>query len=168
MKKYGKVLIQALPSETTRLLKRLCLGQYSKWLTVFVQYVIRSCRAQQEVSHSSQLICPCLFCGRVQIRTRQYAGFSDHPIRNLNLYIPVVLIEHLDSFMFWLGETERARPDEFIHIFVNNSSQLTEFLEAMIASEHTPATIVYNTLLELYLQTWAKMSSGTEASKTCV
>jgi len=56
------------------------------------------------------------------------------------------------------GTTARARPDEFIHIFVNNSQQLTGFLEAMIASEQTPdAAVIYNTLLELYLQTWAKL-----------
>lgn len=39
-----------------------------------------------------------------------------------------------------------------------------EFLEAMIASEHTPHTIVYNTLLELYLQNWAKLSSPSVVS----
>ncbi|XP_067935416.1 vacuolar protein sorting-associated protein 11 homolog isoform X2 [Watersipora subatra] len=91
LKKYGKVLIQALPQETTSLLKRLCLGEYIA--------------------------------------------------------------------------TQRARPDEFIHIFVMNPTQLTEFLEAMISSEETPAVLVYNTLLELYIQGWAKLEAKSETKK---
>lgn len=60
------------------------------------------------------------------------------------------------------GEMQRARPDEFIHIFVKNSQQLTEFLEAMIACELKPAAVVYNTLLELHLQNWSRLEGNAE------
>lgn len=46
---------------------------------------------------------------------------------------------------------QRANAEEFIHIFVNNAVQLTEFLEHMIEVQPNSSSLVYNTLLELYL-----------------
>ncbi|XP_013381879.1 vacuolar protein sorting-associated protein 11 homolog [Lingula anatina] len=46
---------------------------------------------------------------------------------------------------------QRANADEFIHIFVNNSQRLTEFLEHMVKVQPNSPALVYNTLLELYL-----------------
>eukprot|EP00918_Siedleckia_nematoides_P018931 GHVU01040411.1.p1 GENE.GHVU01040411.1~~GHVU01040411.1.p1 ORF type:complete len:904 (-),score=100.20 GHVU01040411.1:521-3232(-) len=45
----------------------------------------------------------------------------------------------------------KANAEEFIHIFVNNSTKLTEFLEHMIHVQPGSAPLLYNTLLELYL-----------------
>ncbi|ESO93774.1 hypothetical protein LOTGIDRAFT_182193 [Lottia gigantea] len=45
----------------------------------------------------------------------------------------------------------KAKAEDFIHIFVNNSIKLTEFLEHMIAVQPNSSELVYNTLLELYL-----------------
>ena len=45
---------------------------------------------------------------------------------------------------------QKANAEEFIHIFVNNSAELTEFLEHMVKVE--PQSSRYNSLLELYLQ----------------
>ncbi|XP_014678705.1 PREDICTED: vacuolar protein sorting-associated protein 11 homolog [Priapulus caudatus] len=45
----------------------------------------------------------------------------------------------------------QAKPDEFIHIFVNNSAKLREFLEHMIKVQPGSSSLVYNTLIELYL-----------------
>ncbi|KAK2167121.1 hypothetical protein LSH36_32g21058 [Paralvinella palmiformis] len=50
---------------------------------------------------------------------------------------------------------KRANPDEFIHIFVNNHhkhDKLTEFLEHMIKVQPNSSVLIYNTLVELYLQ----------------
>ncbi|XP_041361621.1 vacuolar protein sorting-associated protein 11 homolog [Gigantopelta aegis] len=46
---------------------------------------------------------------------------------------------------------EKANAEEFIHIFVNNSAKLTEFLEHMVEVQPNSSCLVYNTLLELYL-----------------
>ncbi|XP_076437584.1 vacuolar protein sorting-associated protein 11 homolog [Babylonia areolata] len=46
---------------------------------------------------------------------------------------------------------QRANAEEFIHIFVNNAQQLTEFLEHMVEVQPNSSSLVYNTLLELYL-----------------
>ena len=39
MKKYGKTLVSHIPEETTKLLKRLCLGEFGKLL----EFPIPSC-----------------------------------------------------------------------------------------------------------------------------
>ncbi|KAK3611536.1 hypothetical protein CHS0354_016470 [Potamilus streckersoni] len=46
---------------------------------------------------------------------------------------------------------QKASAEEFIHIFVNNSAKLTEFLEYMIKTKPNSPSLLYNTLLELYL-----------------
>ncbi|XP_071804394.1 vacuolar protein sorting-associated protein 11 homolog [Asterias amurensis] len=49
----------------------------------------------------------------------------------------------------------KANAEEFIHIFVNNSRQLMEFLEHMIKVQPESSNLIYNTLLELYLHDMA-------------
>ncbi|XP_019628396.1 PREDICTED: vacuolar protein sorting-associated protein 11 homolog [Branchiostoma belcheri] len=49
----------------------------------------------------------------------------------------------------------KAPADEFIHIFVSNSSKLMEFLEHMIKVQPSSPSLLYNTLLELYLHDMA-------------
>lgn len=46
----------------------------------------------------------------------------------------------------------KSAPEEFIHIYVNQAKWLTKFLEIMIKEQPNSSTIVYNTLLELYLK----------------
>jgi hypothetical protein len=46
----------------------------------------------------------------------------------------------------------RTQPEEFIHIFVNQTSSLLKFLEHMVDKQPDSAPQVYDTLLELYLQ----------------
>ena len=55
----------------------------------------------------------------------------------------------------------RANPAEFIHIFVKNPERLTEFLEKMTEVNPKCANLIYNTLLELYLQEYARQSDIT-------
>lgn len=50
-----------------------------------------------------------------------------------------------------IPQIQRANADEFIHIFVNNSKKLTEFLEHMVKVQRSSTSLMYNTLLELYL-----------------
>eukprot|EP00118_Oscarella_pearsei_P021494 m.241535 g.241535 ORF g.241535 m.241535 type:complete len:421 (+) comp40206_c0_seq26:703-1965(+) len=45
----------------------------------------------------------------------------------------------------------RAKPEEFIHIYVQQKDQLLEFLEHMVEVQPNSSSLVYNTLLELYL-----------------
>ncbi|XP_062520596.1 vacuolar protein sorting-associated protein 11 homolog [Corticium candelabrum] len=46
----------------------------------------------------------------------------------------------------------RAQPEEFVHIFVQRKEQLQLFLEHMVQFQPVNSKLVYNTLLELYLQ----------------
>ncbi len=48
-------------------------------------------------------------------------------------------------------QVERADPADFIGIFVNNKQQLMRFLEHQIKVHVKLRDVVYNTLLELYL-----------------
>ncbi|XP_074656340.1 vacuolar protein sorting-associated protein 11 homolog [Tubulanus polymorphus] len=50
------------------------------------------------------------------------------------------------------ARVQKSYADEFIHIFVNNSERLTEFLEHMVRVQPNSPSLVYTTLIELYLQ----------------
>ncbi|CAI9739698.1 sorting-associated 11 homolog [Octopus vulgaris] len=51
-----------------------------------------------------------------------------------------------------IPKIQKAPAEEFIHIFVSSSARLTEFLEHMIKVQPNSSSLLYNTLLELYLQ----------------
>eukprot|EP00795_Rhopilema_esculentum_P008547 gene8547-14548_t len=46
----------------------------------------------------------------------------------------------------------RANPDEYIHIFVHQKQKLIDFLEHMVKIRNDCSNVIYNTLIELYLQ----------------
>ncbi|KAL4227956.1 Vacuolar protein sorting-associated protein 11 [Mactra antiquata] len=58
------------------------------------------------------------------------------------------------------SEVCQAQAEEFIHIFVDNSAKLTEFLEHMISVSTNSPSILYNTLIELYLHDVAHMTGA--------
>ncbi|XP_052690623.1 vacuolar protein sorting-associated protein 11 homolog [Crassostrea angulata] len=64
---------------------------------------------------------------------------TDKPLVDQNMYDGTV------------GHIEKAQAENFIHIFVNNSERLTEFLEHMIRVQPNSPSLLYNSLLELYL-----------------
>lgn len=97
MKNYGKVLINAVPEETTAFLKQLC---------------------------------------------------TDYRPNNAPLVNEKMLTGSPPPAI------QKSRAEEFIHIFVNNCTKLTEFLEHMIKVTAEAASLLYNTLLELYLQAY--------------
>lgn len=49
---------------------------------------------------------------------------------------------------------EKADPEDYIHLFLNNSERLVEFLEYLIGEGCVLTTPVYDTLLEHYLYVW--------------
>ncbi|XP_075227326.1 vacuolar protein sorting-associated protein 11 homolog [Lycorma delicatula] len=51
-----------------------------------------------------------------------------------------------------------APPENFIHLFVNNSESLVDFLEHLVQNSNKWGTLIYNTLIEHYLQIWYKLS----------
>ncbi|XP_043279403.1 vacuolar protein sorting-associated protein 11 homolog [Venturia canescens] len=54
---------------------------------------------------------------------------------------------------------ERANPEDFIHLFLNNSERLVEFLEHLIKCDSKWSTLVYNTLVEHYLHVWSALDN---------
>lgn len=52
---------------------------------------------------------------------------------------------------------DRANPEDFIHLFLNNSERLVEFLEHLVKNEGKWSTLVYNTLVEHYLHVWSAL-----------
>ncbi|GAB6019030.1 Vacuolar protein sorting-associated protein 11 [Chamberlinius hualienensis] len=95
MKKYGKILLNKVPVQTTELLKRLC-----------TDYIP-----------------------------------ADKPLVN---------IETFDGSRS--VQVKCSSAEEFIHIYVNNTTKLTEFLEHMIKLKPNCRSSVYNTLIEVYLR----------------
>ena len=57
-------------------------------------------------------------------------------------------------------EPQRARPEEFIHIYVNQTEFLLDFLEFMVQAQPGSSNVIYNTLLELYLHRDASDKPG--------
>ncbi|XP_024946618.1 vacuolar protein sorting-associated protein 11 homolog isoform X2 [Cephus cinctus] len=54
---------------------------------------------------------------------------------------------------------DRANPEDFIHLFLNNSERLVEFLEHLIKCDGKWSTLVYNTLVEHYLHVWSALDN---------
>ncbi|XP_072393967.1 vacuolar protein sorting-associated protein 11 homolog [Diabrotica undecimpunctata] len=63
-----------------------------------------------------------------------------------------------------LGES-RADPEDFIHLFLNHSERLVEFLEYLINEDVLLSMPVYNTLLEHYLHVWASLENIADKNK---
>ena len=54
--------------------------------------------------------------------------------------------------------SQKADPEDYIHLFLNNSGQLVEFLEYLIREGCFLSSVVYDTLLEHYLIVWSGMN----------
>lgn len=107
MKKYGNVLIQNVPNESTQFLKKLCSD-----------YVPR-----------------------------------DKPLASENM-------------VNGLNQTkQKADPEDYIHLFLNNSTRLVEFLEHLVGEGRILSTPVSDTLLEHYLHVWDSLEDDLEKEK---
>ncbi|XP_051174547.1 vacuolar protein sorting-associated protein 11 homolog [Leptopilina boulardi] len=57
-----------------------------------------------------------------------------------------------------MEHVDRANPEDFIHLFLNNSERLVEFLEHLVKNDGKWSTLVYNTLVEHYLHVWSALN----------
>lgn len=106
MKKYGTILVEHIPNESTQFLKRLC------------------------------------------------TNFNKHNSKNLIENIP----NNYDIIL-------KADPEDFIHLFLNKSEMLVEFLEHLMNEGNSLSITVYNTLLEHYIHVWSNLESTAEKNK---
>lgn len=106
MKKYGSILVEHIPNESTQFLKRLC------------------------------------------------TNFKKDHIKNI--------VENISSNY---DIVLKADPEDFIHLFLNKSEMLVEFLEHLINEGNTLSSNVYNTLLEHYIHVWSNLESVAEKNK---
>lgn len=60
---------------------------------------------------------------------------------------------------------QRSDPEDYIHLFLNNSVRLVEFLEHLIAEGCVLTTPVYDTLLEHYLYVWEGLENKVEKER---
>ncbi|XP_022916247.2 vacuolar protein sorting-associated protein 11 homolog [Onthophagus taurus] len=102
MKKYGSILIQNAPYESTQFLKRLCTN-----------------------------------------------------------YTATETISTIDM----LEGVQKADAEDYIHLFLNNSTRLVEFLEHLIQQDCFLSSPVYDTLLEHYLHVWGAEKERPEKEK---
>lgn len=103
MKKYGNILIQNAPYESTQFLKRLCTNYKSNTMD--------------------------------------------------------------NSLVGSFDLSQKSDPEDYIHLFLNNSERLVEFLEYLIGEGCILSTPVYNTLLEHYLHVWGNFTNISERNK---
>lgn len=61
--------------------------------------------------------------------------------------------------------TQKADPEDYIHLFLNNSTRLVEFLEYLVAEGHALSTPVYDTLLEHYLHVWEAFKDASDRTR---
>lgn len=64
-----------------------------------------------------------------------------------------------------IGVPQKADPEDYIHLFLNNSARLVEFLEYLIKEECYLSAPVYDTLLEHYLHVWDTFNDGPDKFK---
>ncbi|XP_076184053.1 vacuolar protein sorting 11 [Ptiloglossa arizonensis] len=102
MKKYGNILIENVPNESTQFLKTLCTNYRPSNKPLVDQEALN---------------------GTVE--------------------------QHVD----------KANPEDFIHLFLNNSDCLIEFLEHLVKVDTKWSTLVYNTLIEHYLYVWSALDN---------
>ncbi|XP_076626733.1 vacuolar protein sorting 11 [Colletes latitarsis] len=102
MKKYGSVLIENVPNESTQFLKSLCTNYRPSNKPLVDQETLDGTTSQ-----------------------------------------------HID----------KANPEDFIHLFLNNSERLVEFLEHLVKLDTKWSTLVYNTLVEHYLHVWSALDN---------
>lgn len=107
MKKYGKILVEHVPYESTQLLKKLCTNYKP----------------------------------------------SNSPIISENM---------IDGAF---DVTVRADPEDFVHLFLNNSERLVEFLEHLMNEGCTLSTTTYNILLEHYIHVWSNLESVADKNR---
>ncbi|XP_066597141.1 vacuolar protein sorting-associated protein 11 homolog [Prorops nasuta] len=75
------------------------------------------------------------------------------------------LVDHSELDGITKKEIERSNPEDFIHLFLNSSERLVEFLEHLIKSETKWSTAVYNTLIEHYLHVWSSLDTDSEKAQ---
>ncbi|KAJ8916872.1 hypothetical protein NQ315_005879 [Exocentrus adspersus] len=107
MKKYGNILVENVPYESTQLLKRLCTN----------------------------------YKPRSSLMTAENTIADNYDV------------------------TLRADPEDYIHLFLNNSERLVEFLEHLMNEGCVLSTPVHNTLLEHYLHVWSNLETVSEKNK---
>lgn len=112
MKKYGNVLIENVPNESTQFLKRLCTDYKSYQQSAIIM--------------------------------------TDTILLNGGGGVAIM---------------QKSDPEDYIHLFLNNSKRLVEFLEYLIAEGTVLSTPVYDTLLEHYLHVWESLNEGPEREK---
>ncbi|XP_012139382.1 vacuolar protein sorting 11 isoform X2 [Megachile rotundata] len=103
MKKYGNILIENVPNESTQFLKTLC---------------------------------------------------TKYRPSNKPLVDQEMLDGTVDQYF------DKANPEDFIHLFLNNSERLVEFLEHLVKTDTKWSTLVYNTLVEHYLHVWSALDNN--------
>jgi len=67
-------------------------------------------------------------------------------------------------------QTQKAKADEFIHIFVNNSKKLTEFLEYMVKDKDKVCICIFASTeycLTAICETWSCEMPGTSRGIPC-
>ncbi|ERL88484.1 hypothetical protein D910_05870 [Dendroctonus ponderosae] len=106
-KKYGQILVEHLPYESTQFLKRLCTNYKPE---------------------NSPIVSENMMSGNYD----------------------VVL---------------KSDPEDFIHLFLNNSERLVEFLEHLITENCILSPSVYSTLLEHYLHVWSNTDGVSDKHK---
>lgn len=106
MKKYGSILVEHIPKESTQFLKRLC------------------------------------------------TNFKKDDSKNLSENIT----SNYDNAL-------KADPEDFIHLFLNKSEMLVEFLEHLINEGNNLGANVYNTLFEHYIHVWSNLENVADKNK---
>ncbi|KAL0275277.1 UNVERIFIED_CONTAM: hypothetical protein PYX00_003181 [Menopon gallinae] len=59
-----------------------------------------------------------------------------------------------------MGAQRKARPQDFLHLFLNKSEYLVTFLEHLIQNQTSWSTQIYNALVEHYLVVWSRAGEG--------
>ncbi|KAM9989103.1 hypothetical protein ACTFIY_005145 [Dictyostelium cf. discoideum] len=135
LKKYGKQLVSEIPEETTGVLMKLCTNYQP--VQAFDSLTALNLNG---LTISNQTTSTTTTVTNVTNNNQNNSNNNNNNNNQNN--------QNNNN----IGFKQKSAPEEFIHIFVSQADWLVKFLEYMVQQGNNESSLIYNTLLELYLR----------------
>jgi vacuolar protein sorting-associated protein 11 len=146
LQRYGKVLVSALPEDTTGLLMAMCTGKYRPSITTATTATTNNTASSNGASSP-----------------QQHSPTAD------GTTVGTTVANGQRGSLSGTAMPPRSKPEDFIHLYVDHSKWLRVFLQYMVRGDSASggsssgssraSGVVSDTLLELLLREWAQSNA---------
>jgi vacuolar protein sorting-associated protein 11 len=147
---YGKVLVSALPEDTTGLLMAMCTGKYRPSSTTATTTAANNSASSNGASSPQQ-------------QQQKQSPTADGAM------VGTTVVNGQRGSLSGSAVPPRSKPEDFIHLYVDHSKWLRVFLQYMVRGDSASGSgssgssrasgVVSDTLLELLLREWAQLNA---------